>query len=82
MNKMMLRRFALLVPFAAAMIVAGCEIAVDFDRTKIPPDDASVQDTGVTDAPSQNDTGTDTDAGNDAGSDSSSDAATDAPADG
>ncbi|WP_394837441.1 hypothetical protein LVJ94_11085 [Pendulispora rubella] len=81
MNKMMLKRFALLVPFVAAMIVAGCEIAVDFDRTKIPVDDGGATDTGVQDTSTPTDTGTDTgtDSGNDAGSDAG-DAAADADA--
>jgi len=75
MKKLILRRFTLLVPLAALVVIAGCEIAVDFDRTKIPTDDADAtlpdgggdEDVVVPQDADNGDTGT-TDAG-DAGSD-------------
>ncbi|HWL86163.1 MAG TPA: hypothetical protein VNO21_10195 [Polyangiaceae bacterium] len=81
MNKMILRRFTLLVTLAALVVFAGCEIAVDFDRTKIPVD---VTD-GSTDSGGQVDTGTpdtgnpEVDAG-DAGESDAGDAGHDADA--
>lgn len=51
---------------AVAMFVAGCELIVDFDRTKIPVDnsEASVPDSAVAEASTPtNDGGEDADAG-------------------
>ncbi len=78
MNKTILKRITLLVTLTSLALAAGCEIAVDFDRTKIPADnidgstDGSIGDVFVPDGPAEtNDSGNLSDAGDagDAGHD-------------
>jgi len=70
-----------LASIAAGTFVAGCELVVDFDRTKIPVDltEASVVDANVAETGVLIEAGSD-DAG-DAGDADITDAATDADAD-
>jgi hypothetical protein len=78
MNKMILRRITLLVTLTSLALAAGCEIAVDFDRTKIPSDNID----GSTDAAGDDVFVPDTGTGGqvDAGDSGPSDAAHDADA--
>ncbi|WP_394822334.1 hypothetical protein [Pendulispora albinea] len=82
MNKLFLRRRLLpLVTLTSLIVIAGCEIAVDFDRTKINPppgNDSSVNDGAQPDNYVPPDTGS-PDTGVDAGD--AGDASADADAD-
>ena len=90
------RRAVVVVALAASLSALGCELALDFDRTKIDGGgidasfgDVTVPETGggdvvaeaAADAPGEAAAEGGTDAGQDTGTDTGTDAGTDAPAD-
>jgi hypothetical protein len=71
-----MRTFALMTAAVAMTVVAGCELIVDFDRTKIADGSDATTDGTAPPPDSGNDTGTTNDATSDA--DTTEDAGTDA----
>jgi len=78
MNRQKARRALVLTSALTVFAVAGCELAVDFDRTKIDAGsvDAAVADVTALDSPVT------TDGGKDGAGDALADTSVDAPADG
>lgn len=77
------KKIGLAAALAAVTVLAGCELIVDFDRSKIPVADTDSGvvnppvDSGLPETSTGGDSGSDSSTGNDSGG---SDAAGDAPA--
>lgn len=86
MNRRQARRALVATSALTLFAIAGCELAVDFDRTKIDAGsvDAAIADVTALDAPTSTDGGKDgtADAPVDGTSDAPVDGASDAPSDG
>ncbi len=77
------KKIGLAAALAAVTVLAGCELIVDFDRSKIPVADTDSGvvnppvDSGLPEASTGGDGGADSSTGNDGGGDAAADAATD-----